>query len=72
MSSLKLDCLHIGDIELPREVAELYDLAYNLWWTWTPQARKLFARIDSASWAHYRNPVQLLINVDPERWETLV
>ena len=72
MSSLKLDCLHIGDIELPREVAELYDLAYNLWWTWTPQARKLFARIDSASWAHYRNPVQLLINVEPERWETLV
>ncbi len=72
MHSPKIDALHIGDIELPREVAGLYDLAYNLWWSWTPRARSLFASIDSSSWALYRNPVQLLINVEPERWETLV
>jgi starch phosphorylase len=61
--------LHVADIELPREVRRLYDLAYNLWWSWDPRARRLFASIDSRSWALYRNPVQLLINVDRNHWQ---
>ncbi len=59
-------------IELPRDFERLYDLAYNLWWSWTPQARELFSTIDSAKWALYREPVQLLINVDPGRWLPLL
>jgi starch phosphorylase len=66
---MDLPKLHIADIELPREVAKLYDLAYNLWWTWTPRARELFSMIDSRAWATYRNPVQLLINVDRHHWQ---
>jgi starch phosphorylase len=61
--------LHIADIELPSEVSRLYDLAYNLWWAWTPRARELFSAIDSRGWSLYRNPVQVLINVDRPRWE---
>ena len=63
---------HVTEIELPREFEQLYELAYNLWWTWTPQAAELFSAIDSAKWALYRNPVQLLINVDPKRWYPLL
>ena len=63
---------HVTEIELPREFEQLYELAYNLWWTWTPQARELFSAIDSAKWALYRNPVQLLINIDPKRWYPLL
>ncbi len=63
---------HVTDIELPREFEQLYELAYNLWWTWTPQARALFSAIDSAKWARYRNPVQLLININPKRWYPLL
>jgi starch phosphorylase len=63
---------HVAEIELPREFEQLYDLAYNLWWTWTPEARDLFAMIDSAKWARYRNPVQLLINVEPRHWYPLM
>ncbi len=64
--------LHVTEIELPREVEQLYELAYNLWWAWTPEARDLFATIDPAKWGLYRNPVQLLINVDPKQWYPLL
>ncbi len=61
--------LHIADIDLPREVAKLYDLAYNLWWSWSPRARALFNQIDGRTWSLYRNPVQLLINFDRTHWQ---
>ena len=68
----RIPTFHVTEIELPREFEQLYELAYNLWWTWTPEARELFSMIDSAKWALYRNPVQLLINVDPKRWYPLL
>jgi starch phosphorylase len=61
-----------SDIELPKEVHRLRDLAYNLWWTWDPQARRMFSHIQPGLWAIYRNPVELLINIDPHHWETLL
>ncbi len=60
--------LHCADIELPRQVTKLYDLAYNLWWSWNPSARELFDQIDPSHWRHYRNPVELLINIEPSHW----
>lgn len=68
----QIPTLHVTDIELPREFERLYDLAFNLWWVWTPAARDLFAMIDTAKWALYRNPVQLLINVAPRHWYPLL
>ena len=65
----KLPRLHIAGIELPREVQGLYDLACNLWWTWNPAARELFAAMDGRAWSLYRNPVQLLINFDRDHWQ---
>lgn len=62
----------MADIELPKEVSRLRDLAYNLWWTWNPQARRMFAHIQPGLWAIYRNPVELLINIEPHHWETLL
>jgi len=62
----------LADIELPREVTGLRTLAYNLWWTWNPHARRMFSHIDPGLWAIYRNPVELLINIEPHHWETLL
>jgi starch phosphorylase len=62
----------IGDIELPRELRRLYDLAYNLWWTWNPRAQMLFATVDAVAWARYQNPVELLIGVEAAQWEALL
>jgi starch phosphorylase len=64
--------VEVARIQLPPVVARLYELAYNLWWTWTPAARDLFRRLDAASWDLYRNPVQLLLNVEPGAWSALL
>lgn len=69
---LRIPTQHVSEVELPREFHELYDIAYNLWWSWTPEARSIFASIDTAKWGHYRNPIQLLINVDPRHWYPLL
>ena len=61
-----------ADIELPKEVSSLRELAYNLWWTWNPPARRMFAHIQPGLWAIYRNPVELLINIEPHHWEALL
>ncbi|MEM9596659.1 MAG: alpha-glucan family phosphorylase [Acidobacteriota bacterium] len=68
----QIPTLHVCEIEVPREFERLYEMAYNLWWTWTPEARSLFSAVDPAKWALYRNPVQLLINVDPRQWYPLL
>jgi starch phosphorylase len=68
---VEIPTLTVADIELPEEFARLRDLAYDLWWTWASSAARLFAWIDSDHWRRYHNPVQLLINVEPHRWERL-
>lgn len=62
----------VADIRVPPEVSRLRDIAYNIWWSWSPRARRFFASIDAELWATYRNPVQLLINIEPHKWERLL
>jgi starch phosphorylase len=50
--------------DLPRRIARIGELAYNLWWTWNPDATRLFARLDYDLWeslAH--NPILMLRQV---------
>ena len=59
-------------LPLPPRIGRLTELAYNLWWSWRPAARRLFASIDPTLWeltAH--NPVKLLAQVMPERLHSL-
>jgi starch phosphorylase len=69
---MQIRTLPIADIELPPGMERLRDLAYDLWWSWSPQANRLFAWIDPEHWRRYHNPVQLLINVEPHHWERLL
>jgi starch phosphorylase len=64
--------LPAAKIALPEKVARLRELAYDLWWSWHPPAARLFAWIDPDRWRRYHNPLQLLIDVEPERWSRLV
>jgi starch phosphorylase len=51
---------------LPRRINRLGELAYNLWWTWNPDAQRLFTRIDTVLWEKTNhNAVQFLRLVDP-------
>ena len=69
---MNIRTLPVADIELPAEVERLRDLAYDLWWSWTPQATRLFSWIDPDHWRHYHNPVQMLINIEPSHWQQLL
>jgi len=69
---IEIPVLQIADIELPPEMERLRDLAYDLWWSWSPQATRLFTWIDPEHWQRYHNPVQLLINVEPYQWQRLL
>ena len=44
----------VADIWLPEEVDGLYDLAYNLWWSWNHSALRMFGSIESRSWLEHR------------------
>jgi starch phosphorylase len=46
--------------KLPARLDGLRRLAYNLYWTWHPDTRTLFSRVNSAAWARYRNPITIL------------
>lgn len=72
MEMLDIRTIPVADIELPRAVEPLRRLCYNLWWSWSPRARRLFSHIDHDMWSRYRNPVELLINIEPHRWRSLV
>jgi glycogen phosphorylase len=50
---------------LPRRIERLGELAYNMWWVWTPEAQRLFSLIDKPLWERvYHNPVAFLRRVE--------
>ena len=59
-SHLSIPTLPYPDLRLPPRLAGLARLAYNLYWTWHPEVRALFARIDRQHWAGYRSTVGVL------------
>ncbi len=47
--------------DLPRRIERLGELAYNLWWTWNPEAEHLFRDLDNELWERVgHNPLRLL------------
>src|SRR3954471_17172651 len=55
---------------VPERIKRLPELATDLWWTWNPQAREVFRRLDYLLWrqtAH--NPVLMLRQVSTELLE---
>ncbi len=54
--------------QIPQSLGRLQELANNLWWSWNPEARLLFERIDPTLWyLTHHNPVKLLLDVKPGR-----
>jgi starch phosphorylase len=53
--------------DIPERLRRISELALDLWWTWNPQAREVFRRLDYTLWrqtAH--NPVLMLRNLPPD------
>jgi starch phosphorylase len=58
---------------LPRRINRLDQLAYNLWWTWNPEAQRLFERIDRLLWERVNhNPVRFLQQVNRNRLRAMI
>lgn len=61
----------MGNLEekIPEKINRLPELAYNLWWSWTPLARNLFKRLDYTMWRRTQhNPVQMLQELTAEQF----
>jgi glycogen phosphorylase len=55
-------------IKIPERINRLAELAYNIWWTWHPQARDIFRILDYPLWRTSRhNPVKLLYETTAEK-----
>ncbi|OEU71705.1 MAG: alpha-glucan phosphorylase [Desulfuromonadales bacterium C00003093] len=53
--------------DLPERLAGLGELAFNLWWSWHPEARMLFKTLDRQLWKEsVHNPVKMLKNLPKE------
>jgi len=49
---------------LPEPLKPLLEIAHNLWWTWHPEAVRLFVRLDRSAWSLFNhNPVRMLGNI---------
>ncbi len=54
--------------DLPKRLARLGELAFNLWWTWQPEAARLFGRLDYDLWERLgHNPIRLLNEIGRAR-----
>lgn len=50
---------------LPRRIGRLGELAYNLWWSWNPEAQMLYSQVDKTLWEDVgHNPVIFLKKVE--------
>ncbi|MFO7683491.1 MAG: alpha-glucan family phosphorylase [Chloroflexota bacterium] len=59
------------DNKIPEKINRLPELAYNLWWSWTPEARNLFKRLDYPLWRQTQhNPVLMLQEMSAEQLQT--
>jgi starch phosphorylase len=51
----------ISGQQLEACTADLQDLAYNLWWSWNPDAQEIFHELSPFFWEHsHHNPVEVL------------
>ncbi len=53
---------------LPEKLKPLNEIAYNMWWTWHPDAINLLRRIDRDLWdKHYHTPTKVMGSISQER-----
>jgi starch phosphorylase len=60
-------------LALPEALQRLGDLAYNVWWSWHSDARRVFRNLDPMLWESVNgNPVLMLHRASPEAFEAAI
>ena len=63
-ATIRAEATALAAVALPRRIARLSELAYNLWWSWNPDVQELFKCIDEHLWLEcYHNPIKFLRTV---------
>jgi starch phosphorylase len=58
---------------IPSRISRLRELAFNIWWSWHPEAQELYRQIDPELWEQdYHNPVDFLRDVRERRLNVAV
>ncbi len=70
-TSIRVPTLPGHDFNLPAGLEGLDELAYNLWWSWTPRAQALFSRIKPAALDATPHAIGVLRDTDHARWAEL-
>ncbi len=53
--------------QVPDRISGLIDLAYNLWWSWNPEVKMAFKRLNIQAWVEsMHNPVRMLRTLPEE------
>ncbi len=69
----RMDISQLLFTPIPERIIRLRELAYNLWWSWHPEARGLYEQIDPELWELvYHNPVRFLREVRQQRFARIV
>ena len=56
--------------DLPKRIERLDELAHNLYWTWRPDARRVFRRLDRDLWERVgHSPVTMLRDIEQGKLE---
>lgn len=57
---------------LPAEFINLFELAHNVWWSWSPEGRAVFSYIDPTLWRlTHHDPIKQLQEIGTDRLEML-
>ena len=59
------------EFAIPSTYARVVELAYNLWWSWNTAGANLWSNLDPVVWERYHNPIELLLSIDPSRWQAI-
>jgi starch phosphorylase len=59
------------EFAVPSTYERIVELAYNLWWSWNTAGANLWSNLDPVAWEHYHNPIELLLSIDPSRWQSI-
>ncbi|MDR1402493.1 MAG: alpha-glucan family phosphorylase [Tannerellaceae bacterium] len=58
---------------LPKDLAQLEEMAHNLWWVWNHEGAKLFGKLDKELWKSTEgNPVLMLQRLSVKRMDEII
>ena len=58
---------------LPEQLTPLWELGYNLWWTWSKETIRTLYQIDPEMWIEsQRNPLRFWASLRPEQLDALI